>query len=348
MTIKQLKIQDREVGPGCGCFIIAEMGLAHDGNFQAACDFIDAIAGAGADAVKFQTHIAEAEGTLEEKFRVKVFKDKTRQDYWKRTAFTETQWHKLKQLSDDKGLIFLSSPFSNEAFQLLNRVGVPAWKIASGETNNYPLIEEIAKTGCPLLVSTGMSRIDEIDHVVRLIEEKNVPMILYQCTNRYPCPPEHLGLNMIQDYRRRYNIPVGFSDHSGKIATGIAAYVLGACSVEVHVTFNRQDSGPDIAASLTVNEFAQMVESIRFLEHAIAAPVVKDQEAEEMSEMRLLFTKSIVASRDLKAGVIVKASDIALKKPGTGMPAGELESILGRILKRNLNKDEKFSPEDVK
>ena len=153
-----ISVAGRAIGDDCPCFIIAEVGLSHNGELRSALAYIDAAVNAGADAVKFQTHIASAEGTAEETFRVKMKgPDKTRQEYWQRTSFTEQEWADVKAHTDSRGVIFLSSPFSEEAADLLERIGVPAWKIASGETNNLPLIRKLIATGLPLLVSSGMS-----------------------------------------------------------------------------------------------------------------------------------------------------------------------------------------------
>ena len=343
-----VKIGSRAIGAGLPCFIIAEMGLGHDGSFGAAHAFIDAVARVGADAVKFQTHIAEAEGTAEEAFRVNVFpQDATRGDYWRRTAFTEPQWRQLKQHADDAGVVFLSSPFSGEAMRLLERVGVPAWKVASGETNNPPLLREMAATGLPLLLSTGMSTMEEVDAAVAIVQESGVPLVVFQCTNRYPCPPEHMGLNLIAAYRDRYGVPVGYSCHSGRAAAGIAARVLGACAVEVHVTFSRQCFGPDVPASLTVEEFAGLIRDMRFLETALNAQVSKNAEAEELSDLRTLFTKSIVAAKDLEEGTTLALEDLAFKKPGTGIPAAETDAWVGCRLRNAVSRDQQLRRDDI-
>ncbi|MDP6491696.1 MAG: N-acetylneuraminate synthase family protein [Kiritimatiellia bacterium] len=344
----QAEIAGRAVGEGLPCFIIAEMGLGHDGSLGAALAFIDTVAAAGADAVKFQTHIAEAEGTAEEAFRVNVFpQDATRGDYWRRTAFTEPQWHQLKQHADDAGIVFLSSAFSSEAVRLLQRVGVPAWKVASGETNNPPLLREMAATGLPVLLSTGMSTMEEVDAAVAVVQGAGAPLVVFQCTNRYPCPPEHMGLNMIEAYRERYGVPIGYSCHSGRAAAGLAAQLLGACAVEVHVAFHRQCFGPDVPASVTVEEFAGLVRDIRFLETALSAPVSKNTEAEELSDLRTLFTKSIVAASDLAAGTTLSLGDMAFKKPGTGIPAAEADAVAGRKLRRAVSRDEQLKRDDL-
>ncbi len=348
MKTDGIEMAGRTLGGRGPCFIIAEMGLGHDGSLGAAHAFIDAVAAAGADAVKFQTHIAEAEGTAEEAFRVNVFpQDKTRGDYWRRTAFTEPQWQALKQHADDAGVAFLSSPFSSEAVCLLQRVGVPAWKVASGETSNLPLLREMAATGLPLLLSTGMSTMAEVDAAVASVQEAGAPLVVFQCTNRYPCPPEHLGLNMIAAYRERYGVPIGYSCHSGRAAAGIAARVLGACAVETHVTFSRQCFGPDVPASLTVEEFAGLVRDIRFLETAFNAPVSKDAEAVDLSSLRSLFTKSVVAARDLDVATTLSLADLAFKKPGTGIPASDSDALVGRRLRNRVAQDQQLTWNDV-
>ncbi len=346
--MKSFTINNRAVGEGAPCLVIAEMGLGHDGSLGAAHAFIDAAAETGADAVKFQTHIAEAEGTAEEAFRVNVFpQDATRQGYWKRTAFSEEQWKALKQRADEKGLLFLSSPFSAEAVALLQRVGVPAWKVASGETNNTPLLEALIATGLPILLSTGMSRPQEIDEAVRLVKDSGTPLLLFQCTNRYPCPPRHVGLNMLAEYRERYDIPVGFSDHSGRTAAAIAARTLGACAVEVHVTFSRRCFGPDVSASLTFEELAEAVAGIRFVDAALAAPVDKEAEAGDLADVRSLFTKSIVCAQDIRAGTRLTPDMLDFKKPGTGIPAAEYRRVVGKVLRRDGTADMLLAWEDL-
>src|SRR5438034_53800 len=200
------------------CFVIAEVAQAHEGSLGLAHAYIDAIAKAGADAVKFQTHIAAAESTRAEPWRVKFSQqDATRYDYWKRMEFTEGQWHGLKKHAHDKGLLFLSSPFSLEAVALLTRVGVAAWKIASGEVSNTSLFERIVATRMPMILSTGMSALEEIDRVVERVKTQDLPLAVLQCTSAYPCPPEKVGLNLILFFRERYQCAAGLSDHSGTI-----------------------------------------------------------------------------------------------------------------------------------
>src|SRR5688572_6576918 len=200
------------------CLIVAEVGLSHDGSLGIAHAFIDEIARNGADAVKFQTHIAEAESTPAEPFRVKFSRqDATRYEYWQRMAFTAEQWGGLADHARERGLLFVSSPFSIEAVELLERIGQPFWKIASGEVCNAQLLDRVTSTGIPVLLSSGMSDVGEIDAAVARVKAAGRQVGVFQCTTAYPCPPEKIGLNMLTFYRDRYACLVGLSDHSATI-----------------------------------------------------------------------------------------------------------------------------------
>ncbi len=317
------------------CLIIAEIAQAHDGSLGTAHAYIDAAARAGADAVKFQTHIAEAESSTAEPWRVKFsMQDSTRYDYWKRMEFTEEQWAGLRAHCDQAGVRFLSSPFSVEAAELLRRVGVSAWKIASGEAGNVPLFEFIASTGLPVILSTGMSGLAEIDRAVARVQLHNLPLTLLQCTTAYPCPEDKIGLNLIPFFRARYRCAVGLSDHSGKIYAGLAAAALGIEALEVHITFSRECFGPDVPASLTTAELRQLVEGVRSIEKMLEHPMDKDRFAEEIEPVRRVFTKSVVARADLAPGTVLSPEVLAVKKPGTGIPAERLPELIGRRLRR--------------
>ena len=330
------------------CQIIAEVAQAHDGSLGHAHAFIDAIARAGADAVKFQTHIATAESTPSEPWRVKFSKqDATRYDYWKRMEFTEEQWYGLKQHADERGLQFISSPFSVEAVDLLTRVGVAAWKVASGEVSNAFMFERMAATGLPFILSTGMSLLDEIDTAVERVKAYRLPLTVLQCTTAYPCPPEKVGLNLIPFFRERYGCDVGLSDHSGTIYAGLAAATLGIEALEVHVTLSREMFGPDVPASVTTSELRQLVEGVRFIERMKANPVDKDLMAQEMIPLRDLFTKSVVARVDLPAGTMLREEHLMVKKPGTGIPANRLHDVVGKRLRRPVKADELLQEQDL-
>jgi N,N'-diacetyllegionaminate synthase len=330
------------------CLVIGEVAMAHDGSLGLAHAFIDAIAGTGADAVKFQTHLAEAEGTAAEPFRVAFSRqDATRRDYWTRTAFTEEQWRGLARHAEEQGLFFLSSPFSSEAVNLLRRVGLSAWKVPSGETGNLPLLETMLEDGLPILLSTGMSPMAEIDAAVEKVKEASVPLAVLQCTSAYPCPPEKVGLNLLPLFRERYGCPVGLSDHSGTVYPGLAAAALGAQVIEVHVTLSREMFGPDVKASVTTGELAALAEGVRWIERMKAAPVDKDREAIGMEPLRRIFTKSLVAARPIPEGTVLDREMLAVKKPGTGIPPSKIEAVLGRRTRKTLGRDDQILEGDL-
>lgn len=326
---------------GRRCLVVAEVGQAHDGSLGTAHAYIDVAARAGADAVKFQTHMAAAESTSREPWRVHFSRqDVTRFDYWRRMEFTEEQWHGLAAHAEEVGLSFLSSPFSIEAVELLERVGVSAWKVASGEMTSVSMLSRMAAHGAPVLLSSGMSALAEVDAAVNLVKTTGTPVAVLQCTSAYPCPPERLGLNVLGELRQRYRCPIGLSDHSGTIYAGLAAATLGAGLLEVHVTLSRDAFGPDVVASLTVDELTSLVQGVRFIEAALAHPLDKDASAGTMGELRGLFTKSLVARRDLPPGHQLSAEDLTPKKPGGGLPETRLGELVGRRLRTSLAADE--------
>lgn len=317
--------------------VVAEVAQAHDGSLGTAHAFVDAVADAGADAIKFQTHIAAAESTREEPWRVPFSpQDASRYDYWRRMEFTEDQWRGLRKHADKRGLAFMSSPFSDEAFDLLSRVGVSAWKAASGEVATPGLLDRMLASGKPVLVSTGMSDWSEIDGVVSRAKAADASFALLQCTSKYPSGPEDAGLNVLSEMKARYGAPTGLSDHSGTIFPSLAAVALGADVVEVHVTLSRRAFGPDQASSVTIDELAQLCRGAEFLRTARAHPVDKDAMARELAPVRALFSKSAIAARRLPAGHRIGPGDLVPRKPGTGIPATRIPALSGRLLRRNV------------
>lgn len=347
-SVNAFNIGTKGVGDGSPCFVVAEIAQAHDGSLGAAHAYIEAVARTGVDAIKFQTHIADAESTPQEQFRVKIFpQDASRYDYWKRTGFTEDQWQGLVRHAEQRGLIFLSTPFSFEAVDMLERLGIPAWKIGSGEIGNLPLLKKVARTGKPVLISSGMSPWEELDDAVSIVSADGCPFSVMQCTTSYPCPADKIGLNVIAEMRERYQCPVGFSDHSGAIYASLAAVTLGVNVIEVHAVFSKDCFGPDVSSSLTIDQLGNLVEGIRFVEKAIANPVKKDREAEERKELRSIFGRSLVARHDISAGHILSEDDLALKKPAGGMPAKSLGCVVGRKLLRDYKVNEFIREDDV-
>ena len=244
-------------------------------------------------------------------------------------------------------MLFLSSPFSIDAVDLLTRVGVAGWKVASGEVATTPMFERMARTGLPFLLSTGMSSLAEIDDAVRRVNAYGVPLAVMQCTTAYPCPPERVGLNLVPFFRDRYGCAVGLSDHSGTIYPGLAAVALGVELLEVHVTLSREMYGPDVPASVTTAEFHQLAAGIRFIERMRSSPVDKDAQAAELAPMRHLFTKSVVARVDLPAGTRLTEDHLAIKKPGTGIPAARMGELIDRCLKRAVAADTLLCDDDL-
>ena len=334
--------------PGSACAVIGEVAQAHDGSLGMAHAFIDAIAAAGADAVKFQTHIAAAESTPAEPWRKRFSRqDNSRLDYWRRMEFSVDQWAELRTHADSRGLVFLSSPFSLEAFELLRSIGVAAWKVASGEITNIPLLDAIAATRQPAMLSTGMSAVEEIDAAVGRLRTCGSPLAVMQCTSLYPCPPELVGLNVLPLLRERYGTAVGLSDHSATIYPALAAATLGAEVVEVHVTLSREMFGPDVAASVTTQELAQLVAGVRFNTTMRRQPVDKFVANPQTAGLRDIFMKSIVARCDLPAGTVLEARHLAAKKPAGGLPAGDLPGLIGRRLKHSLRMDTPLAMGDL-
>jgi N,N'-diacetyllegionaminate synthase len=333
---------------GTGCIVIGEVAQTHDGSLGLAHSFVDAIADAGADAVKFQTHIAAAESTPAEPWRVKFSRqDATRFDYWKRMEFSEAQWAGLKQHAEDRGLLFLSSPFSHEAVELLTRLDIAAWKVASGEVSNRGLLDEMVRTRKPMLLSSGMSKLAELDTAVAVVREHGNALAVMQCTSIYPCPPEKVGIDVLAQYRERYHCPVGLSDHSGTIYPGLAAATLGCDVLEIHITLSREMFGPDVPSSITTTELRQLVAGVRFIETMRASDVDKDQMAVELSPLRDLFTKSVVARTDLAAGNVLRLDQLTTKKPGTGIAAARIDELVGRRLRRAVAADTLLSEADL-
>jgi N-acetylneuraminate synthase len=314
--------------------IIAEVGMNHDGSLGNAIRMAEVAAAAGADAVKFQLHDAAAETTRDAP-SPPYFRDETRFEYFERTAFTDRQWAALAKACEAAGIEFLCSAFSLEALARLERLGVARHKIASGEVTNLELVRAAAATGKPLLLSSGMSSLAELDAAV---EAAGPDTTLLQCTSSYPTPPERVGLNVLETLRARYGLPVGLSDHTVGPYACYAAVALGATVVEKHFTLSRELYGPDAALATEPDELARIVEGVRQIEAMLAAPVDKD-DVEPFAEMKRVFEKSVVAVVDIPAGAVLERSMLAAKKPGTGIPAKRLDELAGRRVRDAIAAD---------
>jgi N-acetylneuraminate synthase len=329
-------------------YLIAEIAQAHDGSLGILHSYIEAIAKTGVQAIKFQLHIAEAESSVHEPFRVKFSKeDATRYDYWKRMEFTLEQWKGIKSHCDEVGLDFICSPFSNLAVDWLEVIGVKMYKIGSGEVTNFLLLEKIAQTGKPIILSSGMSSFEELDQTIVFLKSKKVDYSILQCTTAYPTVPEQYGFNVIQELAARYNVKVGFSDHSAKISTGIAAVALGAEILEFHVVFHRELFGPDAKASLTIEETKQLVEAVNEIHTAKKNPINKNSN-ENFKELKSIFEKSLAINKNLPKGHQLTFEDLESKKPkGFGIDAINFNSVLGKKLKTNCSQWDFLNEEDL-
>lgn len=343
-----MTIAGRSIGESHPAFIIAEVAQTHDGSLGLAHAFVDVAAECGADAIKFQTHIADSESTLDEEFRTKFSKqDATRYEYWKRMEFSAEQWLGLANHAKEKGLVFLSSAFSPEAITLLEAIGVPAWKVGSGEFRSKSLLQRLCNSGLPILFSTGMSTWKEIEDVVSLIKGNGAALALFQCTSRYPTPLEEVGLNVIDELRKNFEVPVGLSDHSGKIYPVLLALARGVDLVEVHLTLDRRMFGPDIPVSLTPEEFRMISEACKAFTIMDSSPINKNQMAESLIPMRDLFTKSLAVVQPLNKGTQLTAEMLTMKKPGTGISEKDIDKVIGRSLKNDVTPDRLLSVKDL-
>ncbi len=329
-------------------FIIAEIAQAHEGSLGIAHSYIDALADTGVDAVKFQVHIAEAESSSLEQFRVNFsYEDATRFDYWQRMEFTAEQWAGLKAHCEEKGLEFLASPFSVAAVELLEQLGVQRYKIGSGELSNFLMLQRIANTGKPIILSSGMSNWQELDDTINFLKPFGNELSLMQCTTAYPTQPEQWGLQVMAEMKQRYGIPVGFSDHSANVYAGLAAAALGAVLLEFHVVFHKTMFGPDAKASLSIEETRMLAQGCRQISQSLNAPLAKS-ESGQYETLKTMFGKSLCINKDLPAGHAIAIADLESKKPGdAGIPARNFQSYLGKKLSLDLPKWSFLKPEHL-
>lgn len=320
-------------------FIIAEIGQAHEGSLGILHSYIDALSDTGVDAVKFQTHIAEAESSEHEQFRIKFsYEDDTRYDYWTRMEFTLKQWQEIKEHCDNVGLEFISSPFSNMAVDWLEEIGVRKYKIGSGEVNNFLMLEKIAKTGKEIILSSGMSSFLELSEAIEFLKPYKNKVSVLQCTTKYPTQAEDIGLNVISELKEKFNLPVGLSDHSSTIYPSLAAVSLGAEIIEFHVVFDKKIFGPDSSSSLTIDEVEQLVQGVRFIEKSLENKIDKTDNR-SFQELKNIFEKSLAINKDMNKGDLITFDVLEAKKPlGQGISAKEYKSVLGKQLNKAIPK----------
>lgn len=334
MLLRKIKISGKMVGDGELPFIIAEAGINHNGDVSLAKKMIKEAAKVGADAIKFQTHIADKE--MVETSITADYIGESIFNLIKRMELSKDDHIELIDYSNQNGIIFLSTPFSKEAVDLLYELGVPAFKIGSGELTNLPLIEYIAKKGKPIILSTGMSSMDEIEESVSLIKKYNDELILMQCTSTYPTKYEDVNLGVIRILREKFNIPIGLSDHSTGIYTALGAVALGACMIEKHFTLSRDLPGPDQKASIEPDELAELVTGSNAIFRALGTnkKVIDDE-----LPVQQFARESVVSVVDIPEGTVITGSMVTVKRPGTGIPAKDLNKVIGKKTKTAIKKN---------
>lgn len=309
-------------------YIIAEIGQAHDGSLGTAHRLIDLAAEAGAHAVKFQMHFADIESGPEEQWRVNFsYQDSTRYDYWKRMEFTYAQWEGLVRHCGEKKVDFMCSPFSVHAAETLAKLGTKHFKIASGEVNNYLMLDYINKVAEKIYLSTGMSDLDEVQKTIDRFDRPTERLCLLQCTTAYPVPLEDVGINIISEYSSRFKVnAVGLSDHSGKLSPVLMSYFKGARVFELHICLSKEQFGPDTPASLNPSEFAQISSLLNDFSVMENNKVTKSKIPHEDNRTR--FGKSLVAKTDLPMGTKLSSDCLETKKPaGYGISPTQYEDL---------------------
>lgn len=331
-------------------YIIAEAGVNHNGNVEIAKKLVDAAVAAKADAVKFQTFSTEKtikKDAIMAKYQIENIKQKTTQfEMLKKLELSYKEFKELKEYCESKSIEFLSTPFDLDSVDFLDSIGVNFFKVGSGEIINYPLLKKVVEKGKPVILSTGMSTLGEIEGAVNFLQSNGVVELkLMHCTSNYPPKTENINLNAITTLQKAFGLEVGYSDHSLGIYMPIAAVALGATVIEKHLTLDNNMEGPDHIASLNPNEFKEMVKNIRKLEVALGDGIkrVTDEEV----EVRLMARKSIVAASDLTAGTLISQSDITYKRPGSGILPMFENLILGKRILRDYKKDEIINIWDI-
>lgn len=341
--MQKIKISNRFIGQGEHSFIIAEVGVNHNGDVNLAKKLIDAAKEAEADAVKFQTFKAEevvsksAEKALYQKETTGAAESQL--EMIKKVELMEKDFAELFVYAQEKEIIFLSSPFDKGSVDLLNEMGVPAFKVGSGEITNFPLLKHIARKEKPIILSTGMSTLGEIEEALEVIRKEGAEeIILLHCVSCYPARVEDMNLRAIETLSYAFRLPVGLSDHSIGITIPIAAVALGACVIEKHFTLDKSLPGPDHRASLEPDELKQMIKAIRDVEKAMGSGI-KIPTAEE-EENKRVARRSLVAKVDIPKGAVITEEMLDFKRPGEGIDFTHINMIVGRKVKEDIKRDE--------
>ena len=333
-----MKIGNRSIGPNEPPLVIAEIGINHGGDLDVAKNMVDLIASSGCECVKHQTHIIEDEMTEEAKSIFPPNADKSIWDVMKECSLTLDEEKELKKHAENLGLIWISTPFSRKAVDFLDHIDVPAFKIGSGEADNLPLINHIAKKGKPIIMSTGMQSIQSLKNSVKILENSHVEYALLECTNLYPSPPEIVSLKGIEELKEAFpKALVGFSDHSIGPEMALASVALGACIVERHFTDTRYRNGPDISCSMDPAELRLMIDRSVEIYKALKNPKQRTTPEEDVYKFA---RASVVADKDMPAGHIITEKDIWARRPGSGeIPGYKYHDVIGKKLRLAVKKN---------
>ena len=333
-----MKIGNRSIGLNEPPLIIAEIGINHGGDLAVAKNMVDLIANSGCECVKHQTHIIEDEMTEEAKSIFPPNADKSIWDVMKECSLTLDEEHELKKYTENLGLIWISTPFSRMAVDFLDDIDVPAFKIGSGEADNLPLINHIAKKGKPIIMSTGMQSIQSLENSVEILENSGVDYALLECTNLYPSPPEIVSLKGIEELKEAFpRALVGFSDHSIGPEIALASVALGACIIERHFTDTRYRTGPDISCSMDPAELRLMIDRSVEIHKALKNPKQRTKPEEDVYKFA---RASVVADTDMAAGHIITEKDIWVRRPGSGeIPGYKYNDVIGKKLRLEVKKN---------
>jgi N-acetylneuraminate synthase len=329
--MNEIQIGNCYIGKGHPPFIIAEAGINHNGDFEKALQLIDAASEAGADAIKFQTHMPEFEMLRDVKGADYI--GGSLYDLLEKTKLTEEEHIELKKYAEAKGIIFFSTPFSKEAADFLEEIGVLLFKIGSGELTNIPLLIHIAKKKKPMIISTGMSEISEIEETFRAVTKVNPNIALMQCTSTYPTAYKDVNLKIIPMLEEKFDVPVGLSDHSEGIYTALGGVALGAKIIEKHFTIDRAWPGPDQKSSIEPSDLRELVNGAHIIFEALGANKVV---LEDEIQIQHMARESVVSLKYIRHGQVITEEMVWTKRPGTGIPAKMLWNVIGKRAKREI------------
>lgn len=335
--IEPVRLRDRLIGPGQLPFVIAEACINHEGDINIAEQMVYIAHAMGADCIKFQIHVLENE-MLREAPQSENFEEPL-WDTLERTNLTVDEHIRLKKECEHLGIFYLCTAFSRDGADMLEEIGVDFFKTGSGELTNLPLIEHIAKKGKPMIVSTGMSELDEIRETVDLVKSIGTPLILNHCVSAYPCPYERVNLGMIPQFMKEFQVPIGLSDHSRNIYTALGAVALGACLLEKHFTLDKLQKGPDHPSSIEPCELGELVKGAKAVYLAMGSKrAIFPEERQIVAWAR----ESVVSEQDIPSGTVIKQEMVWVKRPSPGpgaVPAKDLKKVIGKMAKVHIPKD---------